>query len=372
MATSEDKQWAAKYLLDPLTAPEPSDETGPGTTFGNSLAAATPLTSIPSTPNPSSPARQASRSSTKSKTLTKKSAYPTPPSSASPRRDRFPDLSPSIGERIFPSSGDRQSRGNLPETTSEDQGHRRRGSSLTGRYPGDQSHRPLDMIRQEAKLAHRSPHLRKTHIPGTDAIDSLDDSFGGVRYHHEGPFDATLFARNTSFESSPLEAVRSSNMEAIKATPRERIQDSLEKHRPLDGTSSVPSGMTDYYGRRMEYEEGADLMIEDGYRRWPGLQYLPEDLKGKGEPSYSLEKALKDHKAHTRSTSDCTGTYEMASNIDRPRSSVDTNTGGRGSAMRSYADWEGDIRRTSSTGKNSGFGLKKRFGSLRRKDRASS
>lgn len=31
------------------------------------------------------------------------------------------------------------------------------------------------------------------------------------------------------------------------------------------------------------------------YKRWPGVQYHPDDIKGKGEPSYSIEKALKEH-----------------------------------------------------------------------------
>jgi len=148
--------------------------------------------------------------------------------------------------------------------------NRRRVSSLTSRFPGDQSHRPLDMLKHDAKLANRSPHLRKKHIPGPDTIDSLD-TIGGS-YHHGGPFDATLLARNTSNISSPVQAVRASNMEALRATPVERIKDSVERHRPLDGVATVPPGMPDQSGRVYKYEEGADLMIEDGnYKRWPGV-----------------------------------------------------------------------------------------------------
>lgn len=126
------------------------------------------------------------------------------------------------------------------------------------------------MLKHDAKLANRSPHLRKKHIPGPDTIDSLD-TIGGS-YHHGGPFDATLLARNTSNISSPIQAVRNSNMEALRATPVERIKDSVERHRPLDGVATVPSGMPDQSGRVYNYEEGADIMIEDGnYKRWPGV-----------------------------------------------------------------------------------------------------
>lgn len=134
--------------------------------------------------------------------------------------------------------------------------------SLGERFPGDMSHRPLDQIRKEAKAANRSPHLKKKHLPGADTIDSLDRSIIGGPYHHEGPYDATLLARNTSHTSSPVEAVRGSNAEAIRATPKEYIKDSLNKHVPLQGTSVIPPGMQGFDGKTMNYEEGADLMRE--------------------------------------------------------------------------------------------------------------
>lgn len=97
------------------------------------------------------------------------------------------------------------------------------------------------MIKRDTKLANRAPHLRKKNHVGPDAIDSLDN-IGPGAYHHEGPYDATLLARNTSSAFSPVEAVRASNEEALKATPKEKIQDSIEKHRPLDGVAIVPPG----------------------------------------------------------------------------------------------------------------------------------
>ncbi len=120
-------------------------------------------------------------------------------------------------------------------------------------------------------MADRAPHLRKQYIVGPDSIDHLD-TVGGA-YHHEGPFDATLLAKNLSSKTSPVEAVRRTNLEALKATPREMIQDSIERHRPLDGVAMIPPGMTDEHGRIYHYEEGTDMMIENGgnYKRWPGV-----------------------------------------------------------------------------------------------------
>lgn len=141
------------------------------------------------------------------------------------------------------------------------------------------SHRPLDVLRQESRTAEKN-HRKRSSIPGkghrprpsiTDPIDNLD-TIGGP-YHHGGPYDATLASNNLREKYSPLAAVRDSNMEAIRATPREFIADSLNKHVPLQGTALIPSGARDMSGDVMEYEEGADLMREKdaaggAYRRW--------------------------------------------------------------------------------------------------------
>ena len=132
------------------------------------------------------------------------------------------------------------------------------------------------MLRHDAKLAYRAPHLKKKHFVGADSIDVLDDVGPANAYHHEGPYDAALLARNNSYNSSPLEAIKATNEEALRATPKEMIQDSLEKHRPLDGVASVPPGMPDRNGNVLDYEEGTDMMIENqpeggAYKRWPGV-----------------------------------------------------------------------------------------------------
>lgn len=133
------------------------------------------------------------------------------------------------------------------------------------------------MLKRETKIAYRAPHLRKEHIPGPDIIDNLDNVF--TTYHHEGPYDAALLARNMAPQISPLEAVKSTNEKALKATPKENIRDSLENHRPLDGVAVIPPGMQDLSGRRMSFEEGTDMMIEHGgnYKRWPGVVGNPNN-----------------------------------------------------------------------------------------------
>jgi len=353
MESSTDKEWATEPLLESSSSSGPSaSANGASTTRKNN-------TSVD----------------------IKQSDYLTPPSSASPRREHFPNQEDPV-PRYYVHAPERESTeiptssaaSTIPNRESTEiptssaastvvasqATGRNRGSSLTSRFPGDNSHRPLEIIKRQIKAADRAPHLSKRHLPGSDGIDRLDVT-GGM-YHHDGPYDAALLARNTSFMSSPLEALSTSNEEALKATPREKIIDSIEKHRPLDGVAMVPPGLTDELGRRYDYQEGADLMVEDGYRRWPGVTYLPEDLKGKGEPSYSIEKALKDHKAHNRSVSDDSSAIEMTS---RPRSSgnglLSTNN------AQNYSEWEGDIRRSNTTGRNITGRLSKRLGSLRRR-----
>jgi hypothetical protein len=138
------------------------------------------------------------------------------------------------------------------------------------------SHRPLDMLKRDARAADRAPHLRRKNMPATDTIDSLDSSAIGGAYHHGGPYDATLASRNMNALYSPVAAVHDSNVEALKATPKEYIQDSLQKHMPLQGTAMIPSGERDMSGNVMAYKEGADLMREPDapggpYKRWDGI-----------------------------------------------------------------------------------------------------
>ena len=161
-----------------------------------------------------------------------RSGYPTPPGSASPRTSDF-------RKEAFAAHADELPRRSNTVGSNARRGDvtgRHRSVSLGERFPGDDSNRPLDILRRESKRAYRSPHLKKKHLPGADLIDRLDVG-PGESYHHEGPYDATLIARNTSWETSPLAAVRDSTEEALKATPRESVIDAVEGHRPLDGTA---------------------------------------------------------------------------------------------------------------------------------------
>jgi hypothetical protein len=85
-------------------------------------------------------------------------------------------------------------------------------------------------------------------------------------------------ARNRDFKNSPLEAVASTNAEALKATPREKVLDSIQRHRPLDGVAFVPPGFPDRYGRVFRYEEGTDMQRDAAsggdLGRWPGIVSL--------------------------------------------------------------------------------------------------
>ncbi|TWU76236.1 hypothetical protein ED733_004656 [Metarhizium rileyi] len=239
------------------------------------------------------------------------------------------------------------------------------------------SHRPLDMIKREARAADRlHRHRHRKHISDTDIIDALD-TIGGA-YHHGGPYDATLLSRNLNKKYSPVAAVHDSNMEAIRATPRENIMDSLVKHVPLQGTASIPSGALDMRGRVMDYEEGADLMREPdaaggAYKRWDGIQYHPDDLKGKGEPFFTIERDLKRGKRHRQHLSEADA-FEMRPGANRPSNmsamhhrSVSQHAEGSSSGAIYRGNPDEDLRRAHSTGKKLSEGLQRRFGSVRRK-----
>ncbi|KIX98725.1 uncharacterized protein Z520_05186 [Fonsecaea multimorphosa CBS 102226] len=389
-----DKNWATKYLLDPLNAPDPSQEDGPGNTFRPGATVA------PVKPSPQSkqlvgrrlsktnPYRKNSISNT-STTEIKRSAslnsngyspissnkgpyppqsYPSPPPSAtsppaakqhsqSPQSPRSPQTprSPNHRQEAFGSEN--------PSSPHGGSGRRRRGSSLSERYPGDMSHRPLDTLTKEKAVADKARHATRKHHIQPDIIDNLDMTGGGA-YHHGGPYDATLFARNNSV-NSPLAAVADSNQEALKATPKEKIIDSVRGHRPLDGVAAYAPGNMDRNGNVYNYEEGDNMMIEGGpeggaYKRWPGVQYDPRDVKGKGEPSYSLEKALKEHKISEEEQKANGGNGIEMKNRNRSSSGPVPPTVDR-------SGWDGEgLGRSGSIGKRLSGGLKKRFGSIKR------
>ncbi|KAF5020873.1 hypothetical protein F66182_7098 [Fusarium sp. NRRL 66182] len=409
MKESRDKQWAKAYILDPLNDIEPSQDTG--ISASHSLSANLRNISL-SSPNSSSSSGSSSSKDHSAERRHKHrshhkhrhhSSYPTPPTSASPNRSSFHASNPfsdaaasrrdpripslSVSPPDSPSAGPSNTAVNRsasarvpPQHTRPQVVHNRSFStghcgaqnkaSLIQRYPGDMSHRPLDILKKEARAADRAPHLRRKQLPMTDTIDALD-TIGGT-YHHGGPYDATLASRNRNKMYSPVAAVESSNMEAIRATPREYLQDSLQRKMPLQGTAVIPPGGQDFAGNTVDYEEGADLMREPdavggAYKRWDGMKYHPDDLKGKGEPSYTYEKDLKEQKRIRRGEP---VEYELSSNIRGSRRPPFSHNRSFSEAPRTAPESSDDshLRRNNSTGRHRlSDGLRRRFGSMRRK-----
>ncbi|KAK5992459.1 hypothetical protein PT974_05864 [Cladobotryum mycophilum] len=395
---SIDKEWARKYILDPLTAPEPSQETGPGSSHYNhrrasynqlQAQAAASQQSLHQQQQPpsiessddkeimtSTPLRKTRSGSSNHSKSDSSHQILTPPGSASPTSPLHPSnpYSPRHSSSRGSPSKELLTPPNSPLNSAEQRNvSHNRHRSLSGRFQGDMSHRPLDMLQQDNRAAGRV-HRHRKRISDVDIIDSLD-TIGGT-YHHGGPYDATMLSRNLSWKTSPLAAVHDSNMEAIRATPKEFIIDSLERHMPLQGTATVPPGSFDMRGKKMEYNEGPDLMREPDapggpYKRWADIKYHPDDLKGKGEPSYTLEKDLKEKKRQQRGEP---MEFEMRTGIGRPGPRM-PNTHQRSfseaaapvglSTGNSFGN--SDLQRRDSTGKRLSDGLKRRFGSLRRK-----
>jgi hypothetical protein len=120
--------------------------------------------------------------------------------------------------------------------------------------------------RARGRTVHHPRRRPASWVPGADTIDRLDAAAapagGGRYYHHGGPFDASLLAANAgSPATSPVAALAGSNAAALRATPRERVVDAIERRRPLDGVADVACGGTDRFGRWYDYSE-INLMVE--------------------------------------------------------------------------------------------------------------
>lgn len=280
---------AAAELVNPFTEPEPAHETGPGAHFGSTFAgmpqaktgstASASHTRSSSNPYRNSPQGKSGVSSTANPVG--QSTPPRKPSGSprfrdSPGRSSPPTKFPEYRDAA-PTHRTRRSSEIPPPTYDAVAGSSRprRTSSLAQRYPGDESHKPLDIIRRDSRKAGKPHHLKKRSMQGPDIIDRLDPAIGGRAYHHEGPYDAASLARNRDPKYAPVAALESTNQEAIRATPQENVKDALEKHKPLDGVAVVPPGQPDRLGRTYDYEEGSDMMREGfngepGYKQWAG------------------------------------------------------------------------------------------------------
>lgn len=132
--------------------------------------------------------------------------------------------------------------------------------------------------RHASQNHHRRSHRHRSSRVRPDPIDRLD-TVGGVKYHHEGPYDAIYPERNQCSYRSPVAAVKETNYETLKATPMYKIIDSIERHRPLDGVGFYPPGTADEEGHIYDYKEGDNMMTDmDGnFKRDPGMvcPFLP-------------------------------------------------------------------------------------------------
>ncbi|KAK3111610.1 hypothetical protein LTR53_012952, partial [Teratosphaeriaceae sp. CCFEE 6253] len=373
----------------------PASETGLNSHFRSTFGPAPGSTPDPSTKSPRSslstnnPFRDASSPTSPPSTSAKKGAQVSErevPSEGFPkyREEAFGDYAPAPRRASGAHGGPPlYNDATAGASSSNSNRGRRRTSSLKERFPGDESHKPLDVIRRDSKKAHRSPHLNKRHLPGPDVIDRLDPALGGRAYHHEGPYDAAALAKNTKYDKySPVAALQTTNEEALRATPRENVQDAVRKHKPLDGTAAVPPGVPDQFGRTLRYEEGEDMAQlpsdDAGYKRWPEKEYDDEDVKGQSEPSFSLDRALqahkiddngiemedrahlmKDyHKAERKGTLDRRDPIAIAGNDAKYAELEHANVA---------KDADLDMKRGGSL-RHAGEGLKKRLGSLRHRN----
>lgn len=135
---------------------------------------------------------------------------------------------------------------------------------------------PLSKIKEEHKNADKSLHIRRAIPP--DTIDTLDVSFLGYGpYHHEGPYDATLASRQVP-GCAPLDAVKYTNSQALAATPRANIIDSLTRGVPLQGVGMVPPGVVGPGGQIFDYEEDDIMKTQGRLGRWYGVVCLTDSV----------------------------------------------------------------------------------------------
>ncbi|KAL4989830.1 hypothetical protein BDW68DRAFT_175585 [Aspergillus falconensis] len=123
---------------------------------------------------------------------------------------------------------------------------------------------------------HSGKNVRRSQLVNPDVIDRMDTA-AQFSYHHEGPYDAVYPERNRISIHSPLDALRESNEEALKATPHHMIVDAIGRRRPLDGVAFYPPGHTDREGQTYDYEEGPNLMAD--FSLSPRQKFTEEDFR---------------------------------------------------------------------------------------------
>ncbi|RPA89348.1 hypothetical protein L873DRAFT_1832012 [Choiromyces venosus 120613-1] len=258
--------------------------------------------------------------------------------------------------------------------------HARSRSHNTGIPKTDKS----ELMDPSPPYSSQKSRRRPSFIPGPDTIDRLDNGVFGGHYHHEGPYDSTLLARQNG-PRPPVEALRESNAAALAATPMANILDSLEKHKPLQGTAMVAPGTKLPNGEFIGDYEEYDMMRQGpggSYRRYSGFNYPKEDLKGKGEPGFTQDLLDKQRKAERKMRKpEAQGVYQMVpqTNSGKPvritrgrSSSVSYQTTSNNPAFQSDSGSLGRSKSSASRDSPSkaslGSRLKKKFNWVPKKD----
>ncbi|PNY28840.1 Uncharacterized protein TCAP_01241, partial [Tolypocladium capitatum] len=100
--------------------------------------------------------------------------------------------------------------------------------------------------------------------------------------------------------------------------------------------------------------------------------YHPDDLKGKGEPSFTIERDLKARKHRAHLSEPAANAYEMRPGASASKRALAVRQRSASNAVEAsssgavYVD-SGNLQRSHSAGKRISEGLKRRFGSLRRR-----
>jgi hypothetical protein len=187
------------------------------------------------------------------------------------------DRRPSVGSNVGSNNPYSRYMSPAPSTYSRRSHSESVNSAPSIWYSGTPEHYPVEpKRRRDHSASHRRrstshKHSRHSLLVQPDIIDQLDN-VSAFSYHHEGPYDAARPERNRLSQYSPLEAVKESNAEALRATPHHKIADALNSHRPLDGVAFYPPGSTDRNGQEYSYEEGSNMMNDfaGNFMRLPG------------------------------------------------------------------------------------------------------
>ncbi|EFE40856.1 conserved hypothetical protein [Trichophyton verrucosum HKI 0517] len=122
-----------------------------------------------------------------------------------------------------------------------------------------------ESARLRSARLHRQPDSGPGHLTPSphiqpDRIDRLDNVAG--LYHHEGPYDPVTRERNALPDRAPVQALQSSNQEALNATSNDGGAGNLSQHYPLGGDAVPPPGSRDLTDRFLSFYPRTNVMVE--------------------------------------------------------------------------------------------------------------